>query len=112
MSWNCDKERSRKACGRPIESHEIQFLEKLGSALKQIRERQNFTQRRLSRVSGFSQGYLSNIENGIRRTRRSTLEKLLNSLGATHYALDDLCDLAGPSLAEESKFRRDTNDKD
>jgi len=57
---------------------EVEFI---GKRIKQIREGIGFTIGELAGKIGFSDSYLSKIENGVVETSLSNLEKILNTLG-------------------------------
>ena len=109
-SW-IEAERAR--CRRPITPDEVAGLEALGHALRWYRWRvARLTRSDLAVRSELSVRQIEQIERGIRRTRRSTLERIAAVLAATVPELgeasdlaDGLAELAGPALAPESIYR-------
>ena len=59
----------------------------VGRNLKRIREQKELTQERLAELSGFSQQYLSGLENGRRNPTVVTLYELAKALGVNHVEL-------------------------
>jgi transcriptional regulator with XRE-family HTH domain len=59
----------------------------VGKNLKRIREKKGLTQERLAEISGFSQQYISGIEQGRRNPTIITLYELAVSLGVNHVEL-------------------------
>lgn len=94
---------------RPLEEPELPHLRELGSALRHLREHVGLSRAALADATGMHPRSISRIEAGERRTRRSTLTRLLTalinhegSLGDIDYLLEGLIRRAGPALAEES----------
>jgi transcriptional regulator with XRE-family HTH domain len=59
----------------------------VGQNVKRIRERKDITQERLAEISGFSQQYISSLEQGRRNPTIITLYELAVSLGVSHMEL-------------------------
>jgi transcriptional regulator with XRE-family HTH domain len=59
----------------------------VGKNVKRIREKKGLTQERLAEISGFSQQYISGIEQGRRNPTVITLYELAASLGVSHLEL-------------------------
>jgi transcriptional regulator with XRE-family HTH domain len=59
----------------------------VGKNVKRIRERKGLTQERLAEISGFSQQYISSLEQGRRNPTIITLYELAVSLGVNHVEL-------------------------
>jgi transcriptional regulator with XRE-family HTH domain len=55
----------------------MEIKEKVGVALKAVRERKNLSQEKLAKISGIDRTFISHIENGGRNVSIETLEKLL-----------------------------------
>lgn len=55
--------------------------------IKEIRKEKGLTQKVLAGLAGISQPYLNDLENGNRRGRTATLEKIAAPLGVTVEAL-------------------------
>jgi transcriptional regulator with XRE-family HTH domain len=109
---------------RPIENHEKPHLAELGTALRTLRQHAGLSRAVLADRTGMHPRSISRIEAGERRTRRSTLTRLLTALvnedetlGDIDYLLDGLVRRAGPALAAESPYldrieaRRERRDK-
>jgi transcriptional regulator with XRE-family HTH domain len=97
---------------RPIENHERPHLAELGAALRSLRQHAGLSRAVLADRTGMNQRSISRIEAGERRTRRSTLTRILKALvnedetlGETDYLLDGLVRRAGPALAAESPYQ-------
>lgn len=58
----------------------MNFNQKLGQTLKQLREKKGFTLEKFAYISDFSKGGLSEIERGLREVKISSLEKLCKTL--------------------------------
>lgn len=109
-SW-IEAERAR--CRRPIKPEEVPGLEALGAELRRLR----WTVARLSRPAlavraQVSVRQIEQVEQAIRRTRRSTLDRIAAALvkvrpdmGEAAALADRLAALAGPGLAPESDHR-------
>lgn len=97
---------------RPIEPAELPFLNALGDRLKELRTTAGLSQEQLAyRVPLSPQGF-TNIEKARRRTRESTLARIVDALlreapqvGPKERLLAELVSLAGPALAPESPYR-------
>jgi transcriptional regulator with XRE-family HTH domain len=59
----------------------------VGKNVKRIREKKGLTQERLAEISGFSQQYISGVEQGRRNPTIITLYELAASLGVSHLEL-------------------------
>ena len=59
----------------------------VGKNVKRIREKKGLTQERLAEISGFSQQYISGLEQGRRNPTIITLYELAASLGVSHLEL-------------------------
>jgi transcriptional regulator with XRE-family HTH domain len=59
----------------------------VGKNVKRIREKKGLTQERLAEISGFSQQYISGVEQGRRNPTVITLYELAASLGVSHLEL-------------------------
>ncbi len=53
---------------------------KVGTRLKELRNRKKITQEQLYRISGIDRTYISDVENGRRNISIETLETILNGL--------------------------------
>ena len=59
----------------------------VGRNVKRIRQRKGLTQEQLAELSGFSQQYISGLEQGRRNPTVVTLYELATSLGVGHMDL-------------------------
>ncbi len=59
----------------------------LGKRIKELRQRQKFTQEKLAELAGIEIPSLSNIENGKNYPNNETLEKLANALNVKPFEL-------------------------
>ena len=59
----------------------------VGKNVKRIREKKGLTQEGLAEISGFSQQYISSLEQGRRNPTIITLYELAASLGVSHLEL-------------------------
>ena len=59
----------------------------VGQNVKRIRQKKGLTQERFAEISGFSQQYLSSLENGRRNPTVVTLYELATALGVSHLDL-------------------------
>jgi transcriptional regulator with XRE-family HTH domain len=94
---------------RPLEPHEHAYLIDLGHEVRALRKAAGVSCRYLARSLLFNTRTVERIEQGTRRTRRSTLEALLDvlllacpDLGERDELLQRLVVVAGPALAPES----------
>lgn len=62
----------------------------VGQNVKRIRREKRLTQEQFAERSGFSQQYLSDLENGKRNPTIITIHELANALGVTHIELLDV----------------------
>jgi transcriptional regulator with XRE-family HTH domain len=105
------RDAERRGCRRPIESDEVPYLVALGCRVRELRGRAELTQAKLADLAGLSVSTVGRIEAGARRTRRSTLGRIVAavaradpSLGEPEPLVDSLAGLGGPALAPESVF--------
>ena len=59
----------------------------VGGNVRRIREKTGLTQEKLSEISGFSQQYISGLEQGRRNPTIVTLYELSQALGVSHIEL-------------------------
>lgn len=59
----------------------------VGQNVRKIRQKRGLTQEKFAEISGFSQQYLSSLENGRRNPTVVTLYELATSLGVSHMDL-------------------------
>ncbi len=59
----------------------------VGQNVKRLRQRKGLTQEQFADVSGFSQQYISSLENGRRNPTVVTLYELAMALGVSHVEL-------------------------
>lgn len=59
----------------------------VGSNVQRIRTKKGLTQERFAEISGFSQQYLSGLEQGKRNPTVVTVYELAKALGVTHLDL-------------------------
>lgn len=59
----------------------------VGRNVKRFRQRKGLTQEQFAEVSGFSQQYISSLENGRRNPTVVTLYELATALGISHIEL-------------------------
>lgn len=59
----------------------------VGRNVRRVRERNRLTQEQLSDISGFSQQYISGLEQGKRNPTVVTLYELAQALGVSHMDL-------------------------
>lgn len=97
---------------RAIEDYERPHLAELGAALRTLRQHAGLSRAVLADRTGMNLRSISRIETAERRTRRSTLARLLSALvnedetlGDMDYLLDGLVRRAGPALAPESPYQ-------
>lgn len=99
---------------RPLQDHEIPYLIGFGTLLGTMRRQAGITQANLARWAGLSETQVYRLERGVRRTRRSTIERMawVISLGPDEDYVSPFGDPAvitgtliraiGPALAPES----------
>ena len=96
---------------RPIEYWEREYLKQLGRRLKEMRLERGLLQRAVATDAQLNVASLRRIELGNRRTRRSTLQRIVDALGVPRNerttVVSELVELAGPALAAESEFAKD-----
>lgn len=97
---------------RPIEDDERPHLLALGSALRSLRNHAGLSQDAVADLTGMHPRSIERIESGHRRTRRSTLARILAVLISNDRGLGDVDQLlaglirrAGPALAPESAYQ-------
>ncbi|MBA2639395.1 MAG: helix-turn-helix transcriptional regulator, partial [Nocardioidaceae bacterium] len=95
-----------------MEPWEVPWLTQLGACLRGLRTQSGLSQARLAARAELTERSLRRIEHGQRRTRPSTLERLVEALatgpawcGGTGGVMAPLLEAAGPGLAEESAYR-------
>ena len=59
----------------------------VGRNVKRIRERKGLTQEKFAELSGFSQQYISGLENGRRNPSIVTIYELSKALGVSHMEI-------------------------
>jgi transcriptional regulator with XRE-family HTH domain len=59
----------------------------VGRNLRRIRQKKGLTQEQLAEISGFSQQYISGLEQGQRNPTVVTLYELASALGVSHLDL-------------------------
>jgi hypothetical protein len=96
---------------RPITDDEKPYLQALGEELKALRWLAGLTWNQLAYSSLLSHSHICCLAYGLRRTRKSTLARIVDALvaanadlGPADHLLDHLCDVAGPALAPESDY--------
>jgi len=97
---------------RPIEPVEVPHFQRLGETLRRERERVGLSIAECARRACISGPYLSRLERGHRRTRRTTIERIATAFWmADLYGtqrpviLAKLLEAAGIALAPESCFQ-------
>lgn len=91
----------------PITEEERPYAEALGRMLRSLRDEAAMTQSQLGALATLQSSSVSAIERGRRRTRRSTLERLVAVLlpeQRREAIIDELVEVAGPALAPESDW--------
>jgi transcriptional regulator with XRE-family HTH domain len=94
---------------RPITDDEVPYLRALGDALRDLRRRSGLTGPELATAAQISAGHFGKLVGGTKRTRRSTLGRLVGmaveanpALGPAEPILERLCEIAGPALVVDS----------
>ncbi len=59
----------------------------VGRNVRRIREKKGLTQEKFAEISGFSQQYLSSLENGRRNPTVVTIYELARAMGISHLDL-------------------------
>jgi transcriptional regulator with XRE-family HTH domain len=59
----------------------------VGRNVRRIRQKRGLTQEKFAEISGFSQQYLSSLENGRRNPTVVTIYELASALGVSHMDL-------------------------
>jgi transcriptional regulator with XRE-family HTH domain len=100
---------------RPLQPHELEPLRRLGQDLRRLRVAAGLSAEQLARVSLRNRRTVERIEQGARRTRRSTLAELVDvlllacpDLGEQEALVQQLVAAAGPALAPESPYAAKT----
>lgn len=79
----------------------------IGEKLKEIREIKGLSMRDLEKISGIKQGYISQIENGLKQPRSDKVKALSEALGVDeqYFYLEDakLVISVAPDLPDELK---------
>jgi transcriptional regulator with XRE-family HTH domain len=93
---------------RPITSAELPALAAMGARVRELRAAAGLSLRGLAEAAGLSRRGLSMLERGVRRTRRSTIDRLAGVLAEPLGRLPgevaaELAALAGDALAPESE---------
>ena len=88
---------------RPLEAHELPYLQAFGRELRRMRVGADLTQYRLARSAALSKRQLERLEAGQSRTRRSTIVRLVTALDGNDSDVDRLVRLLGPTIAQESR---------
>jgi transcriptional regulator with XRE-family HTH domain len=95
-------------CRRPLQGWELSLLAALGERLRELREGCDLSQVELGERAQVSRDQVGRIERGRRRTRRSTLARLVGVLADQGLdgdrVLAELLELAGDAVAPESAF--------
>ena len=73
----------------PKQSDDAEFLVLVGSRVRQIRSKRGMSRRLLAEISGISERYLAQLENG---TGNASVLVLKAIADATHVPVDDLLD--------------------
>lgn len=104
-------ERARARSRRPVKAVETPQLEALGAAVRAAREGAGLSRAALAATAQVHPTWLTYIEHGAYRTRRSTLTRIAAgivtaqpNLGPIDLLVEHWCGLAGPALAPESRY--------
>jgi len=93
---------------RPITEAERPHLAALGEHVRALRTEAGIHQHQAAALASLTAGHVSAIERGRRRTRRSTLARIVAALvpdeDRHEIVLDELVEVAGPALAAESDY--------
>lgn len=96
---------------RPLEAHELEPMRRLGRRVSELRMQTGLSHRVIAAGAVLTSRQLERIESAGRRTRRSTLDRILEAmlvgcpdLGDREVLLAELVALAGPALAGESPY--------
>lgn len=94
---------------RPLSPDELPHLRAMGAELRRLRGEAGVTAGYVGAVAYITPRQVQRIEQGARRTRRSTLDRIVAALvlaapdlGSRDSLVEHLCALAGPALAPES----------
>lgn len=94
---------------RPITEAERPHLKALGLAIRNMRRAAGLTLYDLASGAGISTAHLARVGSGDRRTKRSTLSRLVAiaveanpDLGPAELLLDQLCEIAGPAIVVDT----------
>lgn len=91
---------------RPLSDEERRALAAMGATLREAREEAKFSRPELARASGVSRSHIAVLEAGERRTRHSTLRRLVEAMydgAVADELLADLVDVAGPAIVPERR---------
>lgn len=89
---------------RPIDDTERPHLKRLGEILTDLRADAGLTQQTVAQRAHVTASLLCLLEHGRRRTRESTLRRIVVDGLEKPDALDTCIQAAGPSLAPESEY--------
>jgi transcriptional regulator with XRE-family HTH domain len=96
---------------RPLEPHELPFLQSLGREIRRLRLERGLTNAQLAFGAELSEQQVSRIQVGRTRTRRSTLTRIAMTLlgqdaspEEVEHLLEHLVELGGPGIAPESPW--------
>jgi DNA-binding XRE family transcriptional regulator len=95
-------------CWRPLDDWELEHAAELGRRLRQLRLDARLPATHVADEAGVCRTTVWHLETGRRRTRRSTLVRLLQAVGRPDL-VEELVAVAGPALAPESRWRRPEN---
>lgn len=94
---------------RPLTDEEMPYLRALGGAVRELRRASGVSGKELALQAGISETHFWRITAGRRRTKRSTLSRMVAlmveanpSLGPVDALLGRLCDLAGPAIVVDT----------
>lgn len=108
-----DAAKARAYSRVPLREEEIPFVEALGREVRALRIAHGVRLVDLARLALLDKDSLYRIEHGLRRTRRSTLERIVSSLADVVPdeevdvlgTVSHLVEVAGPALAAESQWQ-------
>lgn len=89
---------------RPIDPSEVPHLQELGQEIRDQRMSLGLTLRTVADRAQITPSSLCMIEHGQRRSRASTLRRILTDGLEMPEVLENCIHLAGPSLAPESEY--------
>lgn len=106
-------DRVREGSRRPIDPSEYPHLEKFGQALRELRKRAGLTQEQLAFSAELTPAQVGRLERGERRTRETTISRIVlalvradRSLGDPDDVISDLAALLGPAMAPPTRGER------